>query len=169
MSTVKWIGIVTLCGAVTLWAAGPVPGIAGEGKHGGEGHHGAGGGEAPRPETVAGIWHAIDEQVAHLDETIAAGKLADVHKVAFAIRDLAKELPEKSTDLPEAKQKLLTGLVERVAEHATNLDTYGDGGKAKETAAEFTQLKKRLDYMRGLYPAADIGDAHEEDAHHQHE
>ena len=61
-------------------------------------------------------------------------------------------LPDTSKDLPEAKQKLLKGYVERIAEHAKNLDKYGDGGNRSKTEEEFGQLKKRLDYMRKLYP-----------------
>ncbi len=101
-----------------------------------------------------------------LDSTITSGKLADVHPIAFAVRDLANGLPDASRDLPEAKQKLLKGYSERVAEHAKNLDTYGDGGNQSKTEAEFGQLKKRLDYMRKLYPKSMV---HAEEGHHEHE
>ena len=93
------------------------------------------------------------------------GKLADVHRIAFAVRDLANALPDASKDLPEAKQKLLKGYLERVAEHAKLLDTYGDGGDQSKTEAEFGQLKKRLDYMRKLYPESML---HAEEEHHGH-
>lgn len=106
------------------------------------------------PETVAQIWHEIDEQVDLLGSTIAGGKLDQVHEVAFAIRDLAKSLPAKSKDLSEAKLKMVKGYIKRIAEHAENLDTYGDQGDKDKTKAEFAQLKKRLDYMRKLYPGS---------------
>ena len=122
--------------------------------------------EVKVPETAAEIWHEIGEQVELLDSTITGGKLADVHHIAFTVRDLANGLPDASKDLPEAKQKLLNGYLERVAEHAKNLDTYGDGGNQSKTEAEFGQLKKRLDYMRKLYPDSMF---HAEHGHHDHD
>ena len=117
-----------------------------------EQQHGQHGGEVKVPESAAEIWHEIGEQVELLDSTIDSGKLADVHHIAFAIRDLANGLPDVSKELPEAKHKMLKGYVERVAEHAKLLDTYGDGGDQSKTEAEFEQLNKRLDYIRKLYP-----------------
>ena len=131
-----------------------------------EKQHGQHGGEVHVPESAADIWHEIGEQVELLDSTIHNGKLAEVHSIAFAIRDLANGLQGTSKDLPESKQKLLKGYLERVAEHAKLLDTYGDGGNQSKTEAEFGQLKKRLDYMRKLYPESML-DA--EEGHHVHE
>ncbi len=131
-----------------------------------EKQHGQHGGEVHVPESAADIWHEIGEQVELLDSTIDNGKLAEVHRIAFAIRDLANGPPDTSKDLPEAKQKLLKGYLERVAEHAKLLDTYGDGGNQSKTEAEFEQLKKRLDYMRKLYPDSMF---HAEEAHHGHD
>ena len=131
-----------------------------------ETQHGQHGGEVKVPESAGAIWHEIGEHVELLDSTIDNGKLAEVHRIAFAIRDLANGLPDTSKDLPEAKQKLLKGYVERIAEHAKNLDTYGDGGDQSKTEAEFSQLKKRLDYMRKLYPDSMF---HAEQGHHGHD
>ena len=131
-----------------------------------EKQHGQHGGEVHVPESAADIWHEVGEQVELLDSTIDNGKLAEVHRIAFAIRDLANGLPDASKDLPEAKQKLLKGYLERVAGHAKLLDTYGDGGNQSKTEAEFEQLKKRLDYMRKLYPDSMF---HAEEGHHGHE
>ena len=128
--------------------------------------HGQHGGEVLVPESAAGIWHEVGKQVELLDSTIDNGKLVEVHHIAFAIRDLTNGLPDTSKDLPEAKQKLLKGYVERIAEHAKNLDNYGDGGNQSKTEAEFEQLKKRLDYMRKLYPDSMF---HAEHGHHDHD
>ncbi len=103
-------------------------------------------------ESAAETWHEIDRQLELLEATITNGQLADVHRLAFAIRDLAKELPDNSKDLPDAKLQLLRGYVQRIEEHAQNLDTYGDGGNQDKTSVEFEQFKKRLDNMRKLYP-----------------
>ncbi len=131
-----------------------------------EKQHDQHGGEVHVPESAADIWHEVGEQVELLDSTIDNGKLAEVHRIAFAIRDLANGLPDTSKDLPEAKQKLLKGYLERIAEHAKLLDTYGDGGNQSKTEAEFVQLKKRLDYMRKLYPESML---HAEEGHHEQE
>ena len=55
--------------------------------------------EVKVPETAAQIWHEIGEQVELLDSTITGGKLADVHRIAFTVRDLANGLPDASKDL----------------------------------------------------------------------
>ncbi len=146
----------TLICATALWLGMATDSPAG-GTHGHEGEHDAahGGHDAAANredlQTAAEVWSAIETDVERLSQTIDAGKLADVHKIAFGIRDLTNELPAKSTDLSEAKQKMLAGYVERVVEHAKNLDNYGDGGDAERTAAEFAELEKRLGYMRKLY------------------
>ena len=117
-----------------------------------EGKHGQNEETMKVPETAGQIWHEIDEKLELLDATITNRQLAKVHSIAFAIRDLAKVLPDKSKDLSEAKQKLLIGYVKRIADHAKNLDTYGDAGNQSKTEEEFNQLKKRIEYMRKLYP-----------------
>ncbi len=67
------------------------------------------------PDTLGGIWYEIMEKQEHLTEIIKDKKLAKVHKAAFAIRDLAKLLPDKSKDLSTANQKKLKDSVDRIA------------------------------------------------------
>jgi len=120
--------------------------------HGHGTHEEAGEAEGGQPlSTVGAVWHAIEVDVERLEVTIESKEWTSVHELAFAIRDLAVQLPAKSTDLPEAKRKLLAGYVERVKEHANNLDTFGDAGNAERTTQEFARLRERLGYMKKLY------------------
>ena len=80
-------------------------------------------------------------------------KLAKVHVVAFAIRDLAKLLPEKSKDLSPDNQKKLKGSVDRIAEIAKRLDQYGDAGDQANTEKEAKRLETLLQFIKKLYPA----------------
>ncbi len=170
MMKTNWMMTTMLICASAIWLATATESAASGGhEHGGELNaiHEANEDRASDEEqqTAAELWRAIDADIERLSHIIDSGKLADVHKIAFGIRDLAKELSEKSTDLSEAKQKMLAGYVDRVAEHAKNLDMYGDTGDAERTAMEFAELEKRLSYMRKLYPESPSGDAHEEHNH----
>lgn len=169
MKTNYLIAMTLIC-AAAVWLGMTPESIAGDG-HGHEGGHdahheaqpGAVGDDDQR--TATELWAAIDADVERLRQTIDGGRLADVHQTAFAIRDLVNELSAKSTDLPEAKQKLLTNYVARVDEHAKNLDTYGDVGDAERTAAELGELEKRLWHMEKLYQKPASSDAHKGHSH----
>lgn len=135
-----------------------------EAEHGSEphagGHHEAG--EATMPETPKEIWHAVMEEQESLEQTIAGGKLAEVHKVAFHIRDLVQALPTVSMDLPADKKQRLQDSVTRVAEIAGLLDQYGDAGDAVNTTAQADRLAKLLKYIETLYPEGTLHAVHTE-------
>ena len=125
-------------------------------------HHAGGHDEAAEgvmPETPKGIWHEVMEGQESLEETIAAGKLADVHKVAFHIRDLVQMLPKVSGELSADKQQRLQESINRVAEIAGLLDQYGDASDAANTKAQADRLAKLLQYIETLYPAGTLHDA----------
>lgn len=128
-------------------------------------HHAGGHDEAAEgvmPETPKGIWHEVMEGQESLEETIAAGKLADVHKAAFHIRDLVQMLPKVSGALPADKQQRLQESITRVADIAGLLDQYGDASDAVNTKAQADRLAKLLEYIETLYPAGTLHDAHAE-------
>lgn len=104
------------------------------------------------PDSISEIWSAIDSEMARLELTVARGELSTVHGIAFEIRDLVRALPGQSGTLPDAKQKLLAGLITRVDEHAANLDRYGDADDVQNTTRELGELNNRLDHIRKLYP-----------------
>ena len=95
-------------------------------------------GDTKVPATAEGILKAIHEKHAELTKTVAAKKLADVHHLAFAIRDLSKALPAKAAS---DKKKQVEGAVKNISKLADDLDKAGDDGKQAETEA----LLKKLD------------------------
>ena len=104
------------------------------------------------PDTVAGIWHDVAEHEEHLGKIIASKKLADVHVVAFTIRDLVKALPGKSKDLAAdklAKVKTNVRLVEDLAKH---LDESGDANDQALTETNFKKLQGVLKTVKSQYP-----------------
>lgn len=113
--------------------------------------HPGGTAAATAPESISGIWAEIEKHQAMLKETIEAGKLEEVHKTAFEIRDLVNALAGKSATLtPENLENVKTGS-ERVAEIANLLDKYGDAKDQVNTTQQFERLSKALDYIKSQY------------------
>ena len=104
------------------------------------------------PETLEGIWHAIDQHTAELDKLIQSGALAEVHHHAFAIRDLFAALPEHSQDLNRSGRNWLVGYVKYMPTLAQRLDESADAKDKPETQANFKKLKDILEKMRAHYP-----------------
>lgn len=139
--------------------------ISAEDAEQGGAHHAGGHDEAAEamvPESPMAIWHEVLEGQEQLEEIIAAGKLAEVHKVAFHIRDLVKTLPKVSGALSADAQQRLQESINRVADIAGLLDQYGDAGDAVNTKAQADRLAKLLQYIETLYPAGTLHDAHTE-------
>lgn len=119
--------------------------------------------EALIPETLPGIWQEVIESQEHLEETIAAGQLADVHKHAFRLRDLLQALPKVSAELSADTRQRLQESVDRVGEIAELLDSYGDSGDALNTKAQADRLEKLLEYIRTFYTEDAIDALHSKD------
>lgn len=102
---------------------------------------------------VSAAWAKIEASAADLDKTVKAGKLGDVHEVAFAIRDDVVTLPAKSAALSADKKKKLAGYAKTVSEIAGLLDKYGDAGDAKGVKAQHERMKTTLKSIKALYPA----------------
>lgn len=94
-------------------------------------------GKVKVPGTVEGIFKAIHEHHHHLAETVKNRKLADVHHIAFAIRDLANALPAKA---PADKKKQVEGTVKNIAKLAGDLDESGDANDQAKTEANLKKL-----------------------------
>lgn len=92
------------------------------------------------PDTADGIWQAIEQHSAELKATIANGPLSEVHRHAFAIRDLVAALPARSPTLPAEDQAKLEGEVKFVATLATRLDETGDAGDKAGSQANYDKL-----------------------------
>lgn len=132
-----------------LVAPGPV--LAGE-EHGAHHEMPAKGKPLAGPETVGAILQAVKAREGELDTLIKTKELGKVHEVAFAIRDLAAALPEKSGQLSAEQQAKLKGNVKYVATLAERLDAAGDAKNQSATEASFKQLQSVLGAIEGLYP-----------------
>lgn len=115
--------------------------------------HEAHGGTVKIPDTAAGIVKEVKEHEADLGKIIADKKLDKVHEVAFAIRDLVKALPEKSTGLDAEKLGKLKSNAKFVASLADRLDKSGDANDQAGTESNFRKLQPILKEIESLYPA----------------
>lgn len=103
------------------------------------------------PNTLGGIWHNIVQKQKELSDIIKDKKLDKVHEAAFAIRDLAKLLPDKSKDLSPDNQKKLKSWVVGITDSAKKLDLYGDNGDQSNTEKEAKRLDTLLNSIEKLY------------------
>ncbi len=143
----KWFVIAVLIGGLGLTQQAQ----AQHGDHG-RGDHGTTKPAVKAPDTLPGIWKAISEKKALLDKTIADKKLSQVHEVAFAIRDLAKLLPDKSKSLSAENQTKLKAWIDGIADSAGKLDEFGDAGNQTNTETEAKRLDILLKSIEKLYP-----------------
>ena len=109
--------------------------------------------------TPDAIWQSIDKQTQALATEIQANKLDEVHHHAFAIRDLAAALPERSKDLPADKLTKVNAGNKFVAILAERLDASGDAKDKAATEANFEKLQKVLKSIQqnysGVMPSKD--------------
>ena len=103
--------------------------------------HKESGGKVKVPDTVEGIWKEIHKHHTELADTVKAKQLADVHHLAFAIRDLAKALPAKAH--PDHK-KMVENAVKRISQIAEDLDKSGDAGNQAATEANLKKFDTAL-------------------------
>lgn len=101
---------------------------------------------------VAAVWGEVVAKKAELDGVIASKKLLDVHKAAFAVRDLIKLLPDMSHDLSDDAQADLAKGVGSVVSIAAELDKAGDSEKQEETEAANARFQIVLDAIEPIYP-----------------
>ncbi|MBK8324869.1 MAG: hypothetical protein IPL06_19875 [Betaproteobacteria bacterium] len=72
--------------------------------------------------TIAEIWTQISGEQTKLTATIQNGQLKDVHRLAFAIRDLVVALADKAKATSPTSTAKLDGMVAQVKESAAKLD-----------------------------------------------
>lgn len=126
--------------------------------HANEEGHEAGAGEPLKiPDTITGVWQEIQEHKEELNKIIKDKKLSDVHKTAFAIRDFAKALPDKSKDLPEEKLQRLKSAIKQIEKLAADLDESGDANNQAATEANFKKLEGALKLIEAQYPSGALG------------
>ncbi len=89
------------------------------------------------PATVEEIWKEIQKQQGKLAKVVAAKDLGEAHDHAFAIRDLVKALPGKSSaeNKPKAEDASKT-----ITKLAADIDKSGAAGAQKSTEANVKKL-----------------------------
>lgn len=92
------------------------------------------------------IGRAHDEEH-QLEQIIANAKLSDVHKKAFAIRDLVAAAADKASP---SQKTALQPHVEEVRTVASALDEAGDSGDLARTKSEFKKLQMHLRAIEGV-------------------
>ena len=134
-----------LCAAIGLMSVTATTAFAADKEHK---EHGEKKGDTKVPDTAEGILKAIHEKHAELAKTVAAKKLADVHHIAFAIRDLSKALPAKAEADKKAK---VEGTVKNIAKLAGDLDKSGDDGDQAKTEANLKKLDGMLKVLSAQF------------------
>jgi hypothetical protein len=76
--------------------------------------------------SVPEIWTQIADEKAELSKAIENGQLADVHHIAFGIRDLVAALADKAGTSNPALAPKLKDMAAQVATSASKLDELGD-------------------------------------------
>ena len=103
------------------------------------------------PDTVAGIWQAVDHETEDMTTEVQSGNLSKLHQHAFAIRDLIAALPARSTSLPPDKLAKVKSDAKFVATLAQRLDAAGDANNKAAAEANFEKLKNVITGIRADY------------------
>jgi hypothetical protein len=116
------------------------PAVSAESQTPSESHEGEG-----EPVNTSGstseLFARIHEQEGQLEQVIASGQLNEVHRKAFAIRDL---VAAAAAQAPASQQAALEPHVGEVRTIADALDEAGDSGDLAKTKSEFQELKTHL-------------------------
>lgn len=106
------------------------------------------------PMSEEGIWKAIDQEMATLDQLITGNKLATVHQHAYAVRDLAAALAAHAGNLLPAERETLAADNRFVAALAARLDQSGDSGDQAGARSNYDKLKGVIATIRNLLQGA---------------
>ena len=106
------------------------------------------------PATSEAIWQAIDKETEQLAMLIQSGTLEEVHRHAFAIRDLVAALPARSASLGADKVAQVKSNTKFVDTLAERLDATGDAKDKTGTESNFQKLKAVLKTIRANYPGS---------------
>ncbi|RYX85086.1 YHS domain-containing protein [bacterium] len=102
------------------------------------------------------MWKAVSDDLAYLDERIAARKLSEVHEAAFNLRDSARMLRGTSAGLSEAQKGALERGLARVDTLANDLDASGDKNDLRATVANQRKMHVALDAVAGAFPKGSL-------------
>lgn len=128
---------------------------AAEGKEAHAGHTARA--DVPIPATAAGLWKEINGHHRKLTDVMAARQLKEADPHVDALDALLAALPGKSTDLPEARQRTVAGMVKNAGTALDALHEAAEAGKADVAVAKCKQFDAVLKILRGQFPAEVAG------------
>ena len=98
--------------------------------------------------TVAGIWAQVQSEQGKLTTVIQSGQLADVHVMAFGIRDLVVKMVDMANAESPTGADKLNGMLGEIKASAAKLDEFGDAGNLSATQAEFAKFEATLSAIK---------------------
>jgi len=105
--------------------------------------------EAAAPAgSVQELWSQISAEQTKLEEVIRAGRLAEVHHLAFAIRDLSVAAAGKSPS--SAKAAKMEETLTQIKKSASALDEFGDSGNLGGVKKEYASFQQELATLKSL-------------------
>lgn len=135
-------------GLVMAAALGFVIGGCGKDEHEKHGAHGGSGGTHV-PESYAEAVKECEELSAKIDSLIASGKLADVHKAAQGIKEIAEALPSiAGKELSQEAQKEVAENAPALAALFTEIDEAADAGMKADTIKVHGKMKELIAALR---------------------
>ncbi|MBI1215841.1 MAG: hypothetical protein GC185_08495 [Alphaproteobacteria bacterium] len=100
------------------------------------------------PDTAAGIWRSIDQEMDEMSTLVTAGTIGDLHHHAFAVKDLVAALPSHSPELDNTALEQIKRDEKFVAILAERLDKAGDTNDKDMAVSNLAKLKKILKALR---------------------
>ena len=126
------------------------PAVSDESKTPSEGHESEGE-QVNTSGSTSELVARIHDQEGQLEEIISSARLNEVHKKAFAIRDL---VVAAAAQAPASQQTALEPHVGEVRTIAGDLDESGDSGDLAKTKSGFQELKTHLRAIESVLGAA---------------
>ena len=100
--------------------------------------------------SIANLRGRMEDEEHQLEQLIANGQLNEVHKKAFAVRDLAVAIAAQSTG---AQKTALEPHVAGIRTVAGELDEAGDSGDLAKTKSVFARFQTHLDAIESVLGA----------------
>ncbi len=94
------------------------------------------------------LWSQIAAEQTKLEEVIRTGRLAEVHHLAFAIRDLSVAAAGKAPSAANAATVEAT--LTQIKKSASALDEFGDAGNLGGVKREYASFQQELATLKSL-------------------
>ena len=106
----------------------------------------------PIPDSVKGIWVAVDAKYKQLTDVLSAKKADEVYTVAEDLEALLKALPGKSANLPADKLKRVEGQAKNAGKVLDDLHDAAKDGKYDIAQEKLKIVEGVIKAARAQYP-----------------